>query len=87
MIIIISLYIWESASHNTTRKFIILLRDLNVRFYEKKQKENWLFNTELKKASEGSSYCGSAEMNLTSNHEDTGLIPGLTQWDEDPALP
>ena len=36
---------------------------------------------------DGSSHCGSVEMNLTSIHEDTGWIPGLTQWVKDLALP
>ena len=33
-----------------------------------------------------SSWCGSAVTNLTSIHEDEGLIPGLTQWVKDLAL-
>ena len=28
----------------------------------------------------GSSRCGSAVTNPTSNHKDVGLIPGLAQW-------
>ena len=38
-------------------------------------------------ASIGSSQCGSAEMILTSVHEDTGLIPDPPQLVKDPALP
>ena len=31
----------------------------------------------------GCSYCGEAEMNPTSIHEDENLIPGLAQWVRD----
>ena len=34
----------------------------------------------------GSSHCGASETNLTRIHEDVGLIPGLTQWVEEPTL-
>ena len=34
----------------------------------------------------GSSHLGSAETNLTSIHEDSALIPGLSQWVTDLAL-
>ena len=41
----------------------------------------------IKKTRAWSSHRGSAETNLTRNHEDAGLIPDPAQWVKDPALP
>ena len=40
----------------------------------------------LKMVKKGNSHFGTVETSPTSIHEDVGLIPGLTQWVEDPAL-
>ena len=52
-----------------------------------KQETPCMYVTSIVKKSLGSSCCGSAVMDLTSDHEDVGLIPGVTQWVEYPVLP
>ena len=43
--------------------------------------------TPYSKTCSRSSSCGTAETNLTRNHEAVGSIPGLTPWVKDPVLP
>ena len=45
---------------------------------------HWLFK--LKTHHFRSSHRGTGETILTRNHEVAGSIPGLSQWDKDPAL-
>ena len=40
----------------------------------------------IKSERQGSSRCGAAEVNPTNIHENSVLIPGLSQWVKDPAL-
>ena len=55
-----------------------------------KKQSNGEFNkgwNNKRKPNEGVPIVAQWLMNLTSNHEVAGLIPGLAQWVRDPALP
>ena len=65
-------------------QFLLLKKSFKAKFrgcipkvakQRNKQKERWR------------SHRGAAETNPTRNHEVAGLIPSLTQWVKDPALP
>ena len=61
---------------------------LQLRFNPWPRNFHMLWVVPLKKKLRGSSCCGAQWIkNLTSIHEDVGLIAGLTQWIKDLALP
>ena len=76
---------WKhSTIHTDTLKMKYLdvnLKNCTSSIWEKLQ------NTDERNQRTRSSCCGSVEINLTSIHEDTGLIPDLTWWVGDLVLP
>ena len=59
---------------------------LFVSYYSYTNTIKAVFHMENKSSKRGSSHHGLSVTNLTSIHEDAGLIPGITPWVKDPAL-
>ena len=71
----------STSSHHLMLGTLFNLSEIQILYTQKKMHLN------LHQMWKWSSHCGSMVMNLTSIHEDAGLIPGLTWWVKDPALP
>ena len=89
--VICQLYLNKAGKQNRRKQiYPHLLCSFEKSFSLEDNKEypvNYMYKITFKSPILGSSCCGAAETNLTSIHEDVGLIPGLIQWVRDPALP
>ena len=82
-----------SISHNQEGKKICRIStdpSLCILSSSQRKEHDWepsSYHAKSSKHFTGSSHCGSVVTNPTSIHEDTGSIPGLTQWVKDQVLP
>ena len=66
---------------------VITIQKSIIHLYTKKKKKSKTLKISIKLQENRSSHHSSVETNLTSKHEDTGLIPGLTKWVKDQVVP
>jgi len=83
--------VWEQAKHvlfwQTERTNLYQQTELTPNKRSVLCSSDGAHSASYNNASRGSSRHGAVETNLTAIHEDSGLIPGLSQWIEDLVLP